>query len=93
MRTTTARYAGVRLERGHRSFCASIVQSPFRAYQRTAKLYSYLQIYSLVKDAEGKTKYTAVYDLIPRDPLVPEESIRLGETAREIPAPGDRHRP
>ena len=61
-----------------------IIQSPFRAYHRTAKLYSYLQIYNLVKDAGGKTKYSAIYDLIPRDPLRPEESIRMGEVTREL---------
>jgi hypothetical protein len=61
-----------------------ILQSPFRSYRRDARLYTYLQIYNLVKDAEGKTKYTAVYDLIPRDPPAPEESIRLGEVTRDF---------
>jgi hypothetical protein len=61
-----------------------ILQSPFRAYRRDARLYTYLQIYNLVKDAEGKTKYTAIYDLIPRDPLRPEDSIRLGEATRDL---------
>jgi hypothetical protein len=61
-----------------------ILQSPFRAYRRSAKLYSYLQIYNLVKDREGKTRYTATYDLIPRDPLRPEDSIRLGEVTRDL---------
>jgi hypothetical protein len=61
-----------------------IVQSPFRAYSRSARLYSYLQICNLVKDAFGKTKYTVLYDLIPADPLRPGESIRLGEAARDL---------
>jgi|GEM_PF-2966010 len=61
-----------------------IVQSPFRSYSRSAKLYSYLQMCNLVKDAFGKTKYTVLYDLIPADPLRPEESIRLGESTRDL---------
>jgi hypothetical protein len=60
------------------------LQSPFRAYRRDARLYTYLQIYNLVKDAGGKAKYTAVYELIPRDPLRPEDSIRLGEVTRDL---------
>jgi hypothetical protein len=37
-----------------------------------------------VKDAEGKTKYTATYDLIPADPLRPEDAIRLGDVTRDL---------
>ncbi|HMK38415.1 MAG TPA: GWxTD domain-containing protein [Bacteroidota bacterium] len=61
-----------------------IVQSPFRAYRRSATLYSYLQVYNLVKDADGKAKYTAVYELIPDDPLRVEESIPLAEVTRDL---------
>ena len=61
-----------------------ILQSPFRAYRRSAMLYSYLQVYNLVKDAGGKTKYNAVYELIPRDPVRPEDSLRLTEVTRDL---------
>ena len=61
-----------------------VLQSPFRAYRRDAKLYTYLQIYNLVKDAEGRTRYSATYDLIPGDPFRPEDSIRLGESTRDL---------
>lgn len=61
-----------------------IVQSPFRAYRRSARLYAYLQIYNLVKDADGKAKYTAHYELLPGEPPEPEDAIVLGETTREL---------
>ena len=61
-----------------------ILQSPFRAYPHDARLYTYLQIYNLVKDAGGKAKYTAIYELIPREPLRPEDGLRLGEVTRDL---------
>jgi hypothetical protein len=63
-----------------------ILQSPFRAYARNDRVYCYLQVYNLVRDADGKAKYTILYDLIPGDPSGEGEPVRLGEMTRELTA-------
>lgn len=44
-----------------------VVPSPFRAYPSDRPLYTYLHIYKLVKDADGKTAYRVRYYLTPME--------------------------
>lgn len=61
-----------------------ILQSPFRAYRRSSKIFAYLQIYNLVRDIEGKTEYTAAYELIPSSPPRPDRAILLEERTKDL---------
>ncbi|MGA9117963.1 MAG: GWxTD domain-containing protein [Bacteroidota bacterium] len=61
-----------------------VVQSPFGVYRRSSVFYTYLQMYNLVKDADGKTRYTAQYSLVPRDPAKADETVSLGDITRDL---------
>ncbi|MEW6511145.1 MAG: GWxTD domain-containing protein [Bacteroidota bacterium] len=70
-----------------------VVPSPFSAYRSDHPLYTYLHVYGLVKDADGKTAYTARYYLTPLksgekppviDPENPDEAaVVVAERSRE----------
>ena len=54
--------------------------SPFGIFLRDQPLYLYLRMYNLVKDAEGNTRYTAKYLLVPS-----KSGFTSGEAEAQIP--------
>ena len=61
-----------------------VIPSPFRAYPRDRPLYVYVQIYNLVKDADGKTAIAIEYTLAPanssgNEAIVVGRKERLGD--------------
>ena len=59
-----------------------VQQSPFKSYSRTKPLYTYVQVYNLVKDMEGKGGYTATFTIAPKND--PEETTVLAEVKRDL---------
>lgn len=57
-----------------------VVPSPFRAYPVDRPLYTYVHIYDLVKDADGKTLYRVRYLLTPVDEGKPLPVINPDDT-------------
>ena len=59
-----------------------VQQSPFRKYSRAKSLYAYVQVYNLVKDGDGKARYTAIFTIAPKDD--PEEGRMLADVSRDL---------
>jgi GWxTD domain-containing protein len=59
-----------------------VVQSPFGSYSRAKPLLTYLQVYNLVKDMNGKAAYAIRYAMIPDGH--PEDATVITETKRDL---------